>query len=59
MPTTQRILGRLLLKGLFFGTLITLNSAMLMDEEFDDRVAYGKSVFEGDIDEETYCIWTW
>jgi hypothetical protein len=30
-----------------------------MDEDFDDRVAYGKSVFEGDIDEETYCIWTW
>ena len=59
MPTTQRILGRLLLKGLFFGTVISLNSAMLMDEGFDEKVGYAKTVFEDDIDDETYCIWTW
>jgi len=59
-PVPERILGRLVIKAVYFTILFVVNYKLLTDEDFIQNTKHVQEIFEENVDTESYyTIWTW
>ena len=59
-PVTERILGRLVIKMVYFTILFVVNYKLLTDEDFVVNTKHVEKILYDRVDNESnYSIWTW